>query len=101
MATTIKPKQKLNIIWDNNQIRRIELNTDSRIYVELSESFYNTTKEQPFNLNEITTTNTNQLKSHMLFIGDLVQECTEQESVVDKLIDIFRDLFWKMHKKVF
>lgn len=101
MATAIKPKQKLKLDWSNDKITKISLNSNELVYVELNDQFYNKSNEKPFDMTEINETNPDILKQHMLFIGDLTNECIEQGIVPDKLIEIFRDLFWKMHKRVF
>lgn len=100
MPTAIKPKQKLNLYWQDDQIQRIELNSDPLHYVELDHTFYQKIKEKAFELTNIDETDEETLKDHMLFLGELVQECIDQNTVSDKLIDIFRDLFWKMRKRV-
>lgn len=101
MATAIKPKQKLKINWSNDKITKISLNSNELIYVKLDNNFYNKTNEKPFDMTEIKETDVKVLKQHMLFLGDLTNECVEQGIVPDKLIEIFRDLFWKIHKRVF
>lgn len=103
MPQSIKPKQKLKITWsdENDKITKIELNNDPNYFVELTDTFYAHINEKPFDMTKITTTDETELKQHMLFIGDLVQECIDQNTVPDKLIDLFRDLFWKLHKRVF
>lgn len=100
MPTVIKPKQKLKLYWQDDQIQRIELNSDSLYYVELDHTFYQKITEKPFDLTNIDETDEQILKDHMLFLGELVQECIDQNTVSDKLIDVFRDLFWKMRKRV-
>lgn len=100
MLTVIKPKQKLKLYWQDDQIQRIELNSDSLYYVELDHTFYQKITEKPFDLTNIDETDEQILKDHMLFLGELVQECIDQNTVSDKLIDVFRDLFWKMRKRV-
>lgn len=100
MPTVIKPKQKLNLYWQDNQIKRIELNSDPLHYVELDYIFYQKITEQPFDLTNIDETDEETLKNHMLFLGELVQECIDQNTVSDKLIEIFRNLFWKIRKRV-
>lgn len=101
MVTAIKPKQKLKINWSNDKITKISLNSNELIYVKLDNNFYNKTNEKPFDMTEIKETDVEVLKQHMLFLGDLTNECVEQGIVPDKLIEIFRDLFWKIHKRVF
>lgn len=93
---TIKAKQKLNTYFKHDRICRVELRNAPHYFVELNASFYDKIKyPKSFDLNQFTPESQQDLLHEAIFIGDLVQECREQNSVGDKFIDVLKDLFFK------